>query len=223
MEMSSGDAPGTPERRRVRGLKKKKKSPKKSKKENGITEPITEPKEEVQVQIPNARYYATMQVGTPEQGFRVIYDSGSSDIWLPSKDCTKCGSSAINAKNKLDEDLSGTFERVGTDYSIGDESTSAVIGEYVKDTVTLADTIAVESQTFALIDDFTGMGEAYARTLYDGVFGLGLTATILQNAREQEVVEKEVFAFNLSGDDNGELTFGGYDESKDLTWVDLCK
>ncbi len=66
---------------------------------------------------------------------------------------------------------------------------------------------------------------------FDGILGLGFDSisvggveTVFHNAIDQGAVEQPVFAFYLGDEEDGELTFGGYDEDKfvgDLTWVPL--
>lgn len=168
----------------------------------------------------NAQYYGVVEIGTPPQSFEVIYDTGSSNLWVPKVGCTHCGLPFISHKSKYDETKSSSYEEDGDDFSIMYGSGS-VKGFFSKDDVTLADDIVINEQGFAEVTDAGGLGVAYSLGKFDGILGLGFSSisvggrtTVFENAIKQNKVDQPVFAFYLGDNKPGELTFGGYDSSK---------
>lgn len=181
----------------------------------------------------NAQYYGTVEIGSPPQSFQVIYDTGSSNLWVPEKGCVHCGYKWLHGgKNKYDKDVSDSFVEDGTEFAI-QYGSGAVSGVFALDTVILADDITVKNQKFATIHDAGGMGIGYAFGYFDGILGLGFDSisvggaeTVFHNAIDQGEVESGQFAFYLGDNKDGELTFGGYDEEKfvgDIHWVPLSE
>lgn len=180
----------------------------------------------------NAQYYGIVKIGSPPQEFQVIYDTGSSNLWIPEVGCVHCGYKWIHGgKNKYDSKSSDSFVEDGSEFSI-QYGSGAVSGVFAKDTVVLADDISVDNQKFATIHDAAGMGLGYTFAYFDGILGLGFDSisvggaeTVFHNAIDQGKVEKPMFAFYLGDNADGELTFGGYDDDKfegdELTWVPL--
>jgi len=180
----------------------------------------------------NAQYYAEIHIGTPPQKFNMIYDTGSSDLWVPAVKCRHCGFKIIGmGKNKYDAAKSSTHVDDGKAFSIRYGS-GAVSGKYEKDTVTLGEDITVLDHKFASIHDVGGMGVGYLFGKFDGLVGLGFDSisqagkTVFSAAVDAGLLEKNMFAFYLGDNAEGELTFGGYDEEKyegNITWVDLSE
>ncbi|KAL7486110.1 hypothetical protein ACHAW6_012283 [Cyclotella cf. meneghiniana] len=181
----------------------------------------------------NAQYFGEIKIGTPSQKFTVVFDTGSSNLWVPKVDCQNCGYWFINGgKNKFDNSKSSSYQADGSDFHI-QYGSGDVKGYFSVDTVTLADDIVVQNQKFAEVQNAGGLGVGYIMGKFDGILGLGFeglslggAATVFKNAIDQGLVNMPVFAFALGDEADGELTIGGYDDSKfqgDITWIPLSE
>lgn len=72
-------------------------------------------------------YFGTISIGTPPQNFTVIFDTGSSNLWVPSVYCT---SPACKAHPVFHPSQSDTYTEVGNHFSIqyGTGSLTGIIG-----------------------------------------------------------------------------------------------
>ncbi|KAL3810702.1 hypothetical protein ACHAXA_004648 [Cyclostephanos tholiformis] len=186
--------------------------------------------------LQNAQYWGSLEVGTPPQEFQVVFDTGSSDLWIPSGKCKTESSNCAN-KSTFDKSASSTYAEVPHgakgEFSIRYGS-GPVSGTYGVDVVTLADDYTSTSQTFALAEHTDGLGTVYGGAKFDGILGLAFPAlsidqdvnALIPNLKEEGVLDRAVFAFYLGNESDGELAVGGYDASRmedpsDITWVDL--
>lgn len=174
----------------------------------------------------NAQYYGPISVGTPPQNFNVIFDTGSSNLWVPGVSCTNCGSHP-----KYDSSKSSTYSKNGTDFFI-QYGSGPVSGFLSEDVATVGD-LTVKYQTFAEINNTKGLGLAYSVGKFDGILGLAFPSisidhipTVFENMISQNLVQQQVVSFYLSSTDgqDGEMTVGGIDDTKysgSLQYTDL--
>lgn len=111
--------------------------------------------------IMNAQYVGEMQIGTPPQKFRVVFDTGSSDLWVPSEKCHDLSPNCA-AKNVFKASSSTSNKSVPegakTQFSIRYGS-GPVSGSFTVDQVIVGQDDKVTDQTFALVDYTSGLGE----------------------------------------------------------------
>lgn len=173
----------------------------------------------------DAQYYGAVSVGSQKQSFNVIYDTGSSNLWIPATNCSNCG-----IKPKFDTSKSTSYVADGREFKIRYGS-GPVAGFLAKDTVTLGKT-PVAKQTMALVTDVSGLGAAFAIGHFAGILGLAWQSisvdnitTVFRNMVNQGLADP-VFSVYLSdtpGND-GELLLGGINTnhySGDLIYVPL--
>ncbi|KAG2188873.1 hypothetical protein INT44_004013 [Umbelopsis vinacea] len=124
-------------------------------------------------------YTGTIGVGTPPQKFQAVFDTGSSDIWLPSTSCTRCVGHHI-----FQEDASSSFESIGKNWSLSYADGSYISGRTAKDSVTIGD-IHYEGQMIGLANDESG--QFAADKFLDGIFGLAFPSLSLTGAKQSPI------------------------------------
>jgi len=167
----------------------------------------------------NAQYYGVIKVGTPGQDFRVVFDTGSSNLWVPAKSCGSCGGRFFMKKNKFDGTTSSSFTASDDIFAI-QYGSGPVSGKFARDTVSVQG-ITVPEQELGVISDAGGLGMAYKFGKFDGILGLGFSSlsinkvpTVLDNALKHNLLDKPIFGFYLGDNADGELTLGGVDEAR---------
>jgi saccharopepsin len=163
----------------------------------------------------NAQYFSDIQIGTPPQTFKVVMDTGSSNLWVPSSECS---SIACYLHQKYDHESSSTYKKNGSVFEI-QYGSGAVSGYVSQDTVTLGD-LKVKDQLFAEVTNEPGLAFAFGK--FDGILGLGYDSiavnkipSLLTNFIDQKLIDEPVFSFYLTdAEGQSEAIFGGIDETK---------
>jgi hypothetical protein len=173
----------------------------------------------------NAQYYGPITVGTPGETLKVVYDTGSSNLWVPNKDCC----SFLSSHNFYHHDKSSTYAENGTTFNI-QYGSGPVSGFYSRDAMTLGG-VNVGDYLFAEVNNVKGLGIAYTVGKFDGICGMawdrisvdGVQTPVQALVASGELPEP-VFAFFLGNNADGELTIGGVDKAHytgDFTYVPL--
>ncbi|KAI7784254.1 vacuolar protease a [Diaporthe eres] len=182
----------------------------------GYSEPSVEPTKDHPVPITNylnAQYFSDIKVGTPPQDFKVILDTGSSNLWVPS---SKCTSIACYLHSKYESSSSSTYKKNGSSFEI-QYGSGSMKGFVSQDVLQIGD-LTIKNQDFAEATEEPGLAFAFGK--FDGILGLGYDTISVNkivppfyNLIDQKLIDEPVFSFYLSKDGEGsEVVFGGSDK-----------
>lgn len=171
----------------------------------------------------NAQYYGPVTVG--KDTIRVVYDTGSSNLWVPNKDC--CGKLSLH--RFYHHDKSDGYTANGTTFDI-EYGSGPVAGFYSRDTMQIGD-ISMPNYLFAEANDVSGLGVGYTIGHFDGICGMGWDSisvdgvqTPVQALIASGEMPEPVFGFYIGDSKDGELTIGGVNNNYftgDFTYVPL--
>lgn len=178
----------------------------------------------------NNQYFGVITLGTPPQSFEVIFDTGSSNLWVPS---SQCETTACAAHTQYDNGESSSYVEVGGTFFITYGSGN-VSGFFSEDTLGLGG-ISVSGQSFAEVTFESG--EDLEHEKFDGILGLGFkelsvggVTPVFDQMIEQDLVGEPVFSVYLNREgtssEGGEILFGGIDEthySGDITYIPISQ
>lgn len=162
--------------------------------------------------------FSEIAIGTPPQTFKVILDTGSSNLWIPGSSCT---SIACFLHTKYDSSASSTYKQNGSEFEIryGSGSLSGFVSQ---DVVHIGD-MSIEHQDFAEATSEPGLAFAFGR--FDGILGLGYDTISVNrivppfySMVNLGLLDDPVFSFYLGDSANGdgdesEVCLGGINEN----------
>mmetsp|Transcript_18281 Transcript_18281/g.47791 ORF Transcript_18281/g.47791 Transcript_18281/m.47791 type:complete len:430 (-) Transcript_18281:195-1484(-) len=173
----------------------------------------------------DGEYYGPISVGTPPQDFTVIFDTGSSNLWVPGSGCNEIVFPACRNHSKYNRAKSSTYKQctnAGGCKLFLPYGSGTVFGDIVSDVTTVAG-LAIQNQ---LLGEATiEPGEIWVQSPFDGILGMAFPEIALppgvtppfDNMHAQGLVGQYEFSFYLSttagGPDGGAsaLVLGGTD------------
>lgn len=167
-------------------------------------------------------YLGNVTIGTPQQNFVVVLDTGSSNFWIPAKNCdTSC-----NGKAKYDSSKSSSYVANGQSWQIQYGSGDAR-GTLFQDLMTFGgigeNQLAIPN---TVIGQATHISADFAQDPTDGILGLAFQSLAvdnvvppLQNAFAQGLLDQPLFSVYLmhrgakEGVAGGVFTYGAVDKT----------
>ncbi|XP_058209717.1 aspartic proteinase-like [Rhododendron vialii] len=176
------------------------------------------------------QFYGEIGIGSPPQQFTVAFDTGSSNLWVPSSKCHF--SIACYGHSKYRARMSSTFTKIGVPCKIRYGSGS-IYGFFSQDNVRVGD-VVIKDQVFS---EATWEGLRFLLAQFDGILGLGFqdmavgkVKPVWYNMVQQGLVTQQVFSIwlnrNPKSEVGGEIVFGGVDWrhfSGDHTFVPIAQ
>uniref|UniRef100_W6NC65 Peptidase A1 domain containing protein n=1 Tax=Haemonchus contortus TaxID=6289 RepID=W6NC65_HAECO len=171
----------------------------------------------------NAQYYGTIQIGTPPQTFKVLFDTGSANLWVPCSNCPLTDK-ACSQHQKFDCGQSSTCSPTDDDLQLH-YGTGSLQGYVDYDVVCFGTNQMFCTNRYQGFICATQLpGDTFLNTPFDGILGMAwssiakgdIPTLMSQFFSEQMFCPKAVFAIYLNRDlynnaVGGELTLCGID------------
>ncbi|XP_006888044.1 PREDICTED: renin [Elephantulus edwardii] len=166
----------------------------------------------------DTQYYGEVGIGTPPQTFKVIFDTGSANLWVPSSKCSPLYT-ACETHNRYDSSESSSYVENGSEFAINYGS-GKVRGFLSQDVVTMGGIMV--TQMFGEVTELPVIPFMLAK--FDGILGMGFPAQavsgvtpVFDNIVSQGVLKEDVFSVYYSRNSKnsrflgGEIVLGGSD------------
>lgn len=148
--------------------------------------------------INNSQYVGTIKVGTPPQEFDVIFDTGSSNLWINSD---LCEDRACLLHKRFEPEKSSSYVEMDVDMNV-QFGTGEVNGFLAQDTFRVGP-VEVTGQTFGEIT--SEVGEVFVSGKFDGILGLSFPSLsesgyvpVFDNIMQQSLLQTNAFSFYYS-------------------------
>jgi len=189
----------------------------------------------------NTQYYGNVYVGTPAELFTVVFDTGSSVLWVPDAACksTACSS---HHEFKLKHSSTGSLVGANTvDGSVQEAKiqygTGEMTGIEATDAVRIGSENGLRFPHVGLLLSVKEESSVFSQFPFDGVFGLNrrsvpsqdIDFNVMRAAKDHGDVAHNIVAFWLGGapgEKGGAMAIGGvdnrfFDTESGMSWHDV--
>lgn len=179
---------------------------------------------------PDGEYYAEILVGTPPQKLNLLFDTGSSDLWLFGADVS---GTVDPGQAKWNHTASSTAQLVKNGkWSIRYQDGSGGKGTIYKDTVSIAGaSISNQGVEYATNVYAQGNGENILGVPVSGIVGFGFDSINTASPKQKTLfsnlkphLDQPIFTVDIKHQADGTFGFGFIDSSKytgNITYTDV--
>jgi len=172
-------------------------------------------------------YWGSMSIGTPPQPFKVIFDTGSGNLIIPSSECSVPGCQPHKKYNhRSSTTAAAVSNEKGESSSEITFGTGQISGDFYRDHMCIGDSLCINANFIAADKETT---EPFQEIPFDGIMGLGFRDlsmgkgfNMIDELTSTGALPGGQISFYLTDGGDSEVTFGGYKSeylASDIVWA----
>ncbi|KAJ1330673.1 hypothetical protein BSLG_009125 [Batrachochytrium salamandrivorans] len=172
----------------------------------------------------DALYYGVVEVGIPSLPLHILFDTGSSDLWISS---AQCGHMPCNSHVVYDGSNSYTYTQ-GSVYFFTPYGSGSITGVASSDLLKMGNA-RIHNQKF--LESAEETDSVFTKSSFNGIVGLGYryrlksnSTTLMDSLINNGLIRNNIFSFYFAPKEQSGsvLMLGGYDPEhvvSHITWI----
>jgi hypothetical protein len=172
-------------------------------------------------------YWGDISLGSPPQQFKVIFDTGSGNLIIPSSECSVPGCAPHKKyAHSSSTTASSVQNEKGEDSSEITFGTGQIEGSFFRDKLCIGESLCIDANFIAAEKETT---EPFQEIPFDGIMGLGFKDlsmgkgfNMIDELTADGALPGGQISFYLTDGGDSEVTFGGYKGeylASDIVWA----